>query len=107
MSDKISPIGTSWKEYKETRMTPDERAELELKANIICELIEARNTKGISQKELETISGVKQPIIARMEKGTTDPQLTTILRVLRPLGKTLAIVPIDQNKNRSKLPTKI
>ena len=30
-----------------------------------------------------------------MERGLTDPQLTTILKVLEPLGKTLAIVPID------------
>ncbi|MCI9086944.1 MAG: XRE family transcriptional regulator, partial [Clostridia bacterium] len=35
-------------------------------------------------------------IIARMERGNTNPQLDTILKVLAPLGKTLAIVPLDK-----------
>lgn len=30
------------------------------------------------------------------EKGTTNPQIDTILKVLDPLGKTLAIVPLDK-----------
>jgi len=41
-----------------------------------------------------TMSGVKQPVIARMETGSTSPQLDTILKILAPLGKTLAVVPI-------------
>ena len=45
-------------------------------------------------KELEKMSGVKQPVIARMETGSTSPQLDTILKILAPLGKTLAVVPI-------------
>ena len=40
------------------------------------------------------MSGVKQPVIARMESGATSPQLETILKVLAPLGKTLAVVPL-------------
>jgi len=59
------------------------------------ELTKARNECGISQKKLEEISGVKQPIIARMERGSTNPQLDTVLKVLAPLGKTLAVVPLD------------
>ncbi len=63
------------------------------RAAIIDELVKARNEQGISQKKLETLSGVKQPIIARMELGSTSPQIETILKVLAPLGKTLAVVP--------------
>ena len=61
-------------------------------------MIKARQEKGISQKKLEELSGVKQPVIARMEKGTSNPQLETILKVLVPLGKTLAIVPLEEAK---------
>ena len=93
-----SPIGTSWKEYKETRMTAEQRDELKLKTDIICEILESRQQQGLTQKQLEEASGVKQPIIARLENGITDPQLTTILRVLRPLGKTLAIVPLERQQ---------
>ena len=62
---------------------------------IIGELIKARQEKNISQRELEKLSGVKQPIISRMEAGETSPQLDTVLRVLAPLGKTLAVVPLS------------
>ena len=57
-------------------------------------MIEAREEMGISQRQLEELSGVKQPQIARMERGNADPQLGTLLRVLNAMGKTLAIVPI-------------
>ena len=78
-------------------LTPEEIAESNLRVAIIGELIKARQERGISQKKLEELSGVKQPVIARMERGTTNPQLDTILKVLAPLGKTLAVVPLEQN----------
>ena len=37
-------------------------------------------------------------IIARMETGKTSPQLDTVLKVLASLGKTLAVVPLEQEK---------
>lgn len=90
-----SAIGRSWDEVREELFTPEEIAESDLRVALIGELIKARQEKGISQKKLEELSGVKQPVIARMEKGNTNPQLDTILKVLVPLGKTLAIVPLD------------
>jgi predicted transcriptional regulator len=48
------------------------------------------------------MTGVKQPVIARLEHGTTDPQLSTLLKVLAPLGKTLAIVPLQDNQAANK-----
>ena len=76
-------------------LTPEEIAESNLRVALIGELIKARQEKGLSQKRLEELSGVKQPIIARMERGITSPQLETVLKVLAPLGKTLAIVPLE------------
>ena len=61
------------------------------KHKIIEELIRTRKEAGLSQKQLEILSGIPQPCIARMEKGTTDPQLTTLLKLLSPLGLTLSI----------------
>ena len=91
-----SAIGRSWDEVEKELFTPEEIAESDLRVALIGELIKARQEKGISQKKLEELSGVKQPVIARMEKGITSPQLDTIIKVLAPLGKTLAIVPLDQ-----------
>lgn len=87
-------IGRDALEFIDSLLTPEEIAESDLRVALIGELIKARQEKGISQKKLEELSGVKQPIIARMEKGSTSPQLSTVLKVLAPLGKTLAIVPL-------------
>lgn len=88
-------IGRDALEFMDTLLTPEEIAESDLRVALIGELIKARQEKGLSQKKLEELSGVKQPVIARMEKGLTSPQLDTILKVLVPLGKTLAVVPLD------------
>lgn len=90
-----SAIGSSWDEVQKELFSPKEIAESNLRVQLIGELIKARQEQGISQKKLEELSGVKQPIIARMEKGYTSPQIDTLLKVLAPLGKTIAIVPID------------
>ena len=91
-----SAIGSSWEEVRSELFTPEEIAESNLRVALIGEIIKARQEKGISQKKLEELSGVKQPIIARMEKGTTNPQIDTILKILVPLGKTLAVVPLEK-----------
>ncbi len=88
-------IGNDALEFMDSILTQEELMESDLRVSIIEELIKARQEKGISQKKLEELSGVKQPIIARMEKGNTSPQLNTILKVLAPLGKTLAVVPLE------------
>lgn len=94
---KVSPIGTSWDELEKALYTPQEIADSKVRVALINQIIEAREEEGITQKELEKISGVKQPVISRMEKGTVDPQLSTILKILGSLGKTLKVVPL-QNK---------
>ena len=82
---------TTWDDVEKELFTSEEIAESKLRVALIGELIAARKEKGITQRELEELSGVKQPIIARMESGSTTPNLSTVLQVLAPLGKTLYI----------------
>ena len=92
----ISPRGHTWEEVEKELFTPEEIAESDLKVALIGELIKARQERGISQRKLEELSGVKQPVIARMEKGSTTPQIGTVIKVLASLGKKLTIVPLEQ-----------
>ena len=62
--------------------------------NLLSALVRARQDAGLSQKQLEILSGVAQPCIARTEKGTTDPKLSTVLKMLEPLGLTLSITSL-------------
>jgi len=97
-NDYISPEGHTWDEIENEIYSPDEIAASDLRVAMMIELVHARKEKGISQKKLEELSGVKQPIIARMEKGSTSPQVDTLLKVLAPLGKTLYIGDIQQQR---------
>lgn len=76
-------------------LSQEDRDEIELKVKIIGEIIDARKNAGLTQKELENLTGLKQTFIARLENNKTDPQLTTVLKILRPLGLTLDVVPLD------------
>lgn len=95
-------VGRDALEFMDTLLTKEEIAESDLRVAIIGELIKARKERGLSQKKLEELSGVRQPVIARMENGITDPQLDTVLKVLAALGKTLAVVPIDNRVSDNK-----
>jgi len=83
-----------WSDVEKELYTAEEIRESKLRVAIISELIKARQDRNISQRELEQLSGVKQPVISRMESGETSPQIDTVLKILAPLGKTLAVVPL-------------
>ncbi len=92
---KTSPFGESWETYRKNHFTPEEIAENNLMAELVGEIVQARKDEHLSQRELETISGIKQSVIARMESGKTDPYLSTILKLLFSMGKTLTVVPLE------------
>lgn len=65
------------------------------KSSLLQEIVRSRQDARFSQSAIEAASGVRQPVIARMETASSNPQLDTILRTLAPLGKTLAVVDLD------------
>ena len=79
----------------ETRVSPAERERINFEISLIGKMIEAREEKGFSQRELAEISGVKQPAIARLESMKATPQIDTLFKVLHPLGYTIEIVPLN------------
>ena len=91
-------IGVNAVQLIEKYLTPEEIAASDLRVSMMIELANARAERGITQRKLEELSGVKQPVIARMEKGNTSPQLDTFLKVLAPLGKTLCICDLPKTK---------
>lgn len=45
-----------------------------------------RLSKGISQKQLAELIGSRQPYIARLESGTGNPTMDTVMRIAKALG---------------------
>lgn len=59
--------------------------------NIIINIIKRRIDLGMSQRDLALKSGIKQPMIARIEKFDNIPRLDTLLKLLDALDLTLTI----------------
>lgn len=76
-------------------ISEEQRNKIDFEVALIGKLIEARESKGLSQKQLADMCGLKQSAIARLEKMNVTPQLNTLIKVLKPLGYRLDIVPCD------------
>lgn len=53
-------------------------------------LKKVREAKGLSQKELAGLLDMPQPQYSRIESGKTDPSFTTLERIAKALGISLA-----------------
>ncbi|MDR1243041.1 MAG: helix-turn-helix domain-containing protein [Deltaproteobacteria bacterium] len=80
----------------DSNVSPSERARIEFEVELIGRLIEAREARGLTQKQLAEAAGVKQSAVARLETLKATPQIDTLFKVLTPMGYKLAIVPADE-----------
>ena len=87
----------SWEEVKANlNIDNEQEVEIRLEEEIIEATIEARKKCNLYQRELSEKSGVKQPAIARLEKGVNSPQTSTLIKVLYAMGYTLKVVPLEE-----------
>lgn len=80
--------------------SPEAKDRIQFEVALIGKLIEAREAKGLTQKELAEKAGVKQSAIARLESMKATPQIDTLFKVLHPLGYTLDIVPRESHPHQ-------
>jgi len=89
-----------YKLWKADRLTEDGKIrEDDIEAQLVCRFIDIREEKGITQKELAEMSGVFQPAIARLENLHGIPRLHTFVKLLKPMGYTIGIVPVEEADN--------
>ncbi len=64
----------------------------------VYQLIRLRIERGLTQAQLAELVGTKQPSIARLERGQSQPRLDFLRKVAAALGAKLEInlVPVDQ-----------
>ena len=82
---------------EDMRTDPEIRKAIE-QFDMECELrgkiLEARKASGLTQIQLEKISGLKQQAISRVEKaGTNSPSINTLMKYLNSIGYKLDVVP--------------
>jgi ribosome-binding protein aMBF1 (putative translation factor) len=54
-------------------------------------LIRARNTAGLTQRQLSDRTGIDQAILSRIETGKANPSMNTLKKLAKGLGKRLII----------------
>jgi len=54
-------------------------------------VIEARRRAGLTQQQLARKMGTTQPVVARLESGSTSPSLRTLQRLAEATGSRLLI----------------
>jgi transcriptional regulator with XRE-family HTH domain len=86
-------MSTNWKDFKRSlNLSKEEEELIRLEESLITAVVEAREQNGLTQKQLSELCGVKQPVIARLESAVHSPQINSMIRILKPLGYTLAVV---------------
>lgn len=88
---------------EDNAMSADELAQLGTPANyvedekkrLLKNLSEIRREASFSQTRLGEAAGIRQSVISRIEGCEISPQINTLLKLLAPLGKTLAIVDLE------------
>ena len=71
---------------------------LEPEFQIIRAIIEGREVKDLTQKQLAETTGINQADISRLENGTANPSLRTLKRLAAGLGMNLELrfTPVSQ-----------
>lgn len=98
MNNNEKPYIT-WEEVeKSLHLTEEQELAIQLQMQIMEATIEARKKNKLTQRELSKKTGIKQSAIARIEKCVNSPQLSTLMKLLYPMGYTLKVVPIEEAK---------
>ena len=88
-------MGKNFRETLNEQMNdPAFRAEwiaMEPERQIIRALIEGREARDMTQKQLSEATGIPQADISRLENGTANPSLRTLKRLADGLGMTLKV----------------
>jgi predicted XRE-type DNA-binding protein len=87
--------------WKVSELSEEEIDAIKLKNDIIEKLINVREKQGLTQQALADLCKVKQPFIAKLEGGNTDPQISSLIKVLKPLGYRLAVVPDNERRYKN------
>lgn len=97
-------MGKNYRDTLEERLRdPKFRAEWEALAperEIMWAILEGREARDLTQKQLAEATGITQADISRLENGTANPSLRTLKRLAAGMGMTLKLefVPISSTR---------
>lgn len=103
-------MGTSYREYagdRRANLSSEGQRALEVFNNahaLGSVLAEARKLQGLSQRELESRSGVDQADISRIERGELAPTSSTLLRLTMAMRARVLVEVFENDLDFSRVP---
>ena len=98
----MGPYGIVWNDdldietetiYEEGELIRIDRPSISLEVGDV--VMAARARKGITQKELSEITGIDQSDISKIERGVSNPSVSTLSRIADALDSKLVIMMED------------
>jgi transcriptional regulator with XRE-family HTH domain len=88
-------------EQMENEEFRNEYEKLQPEFEIIRAIVEARNSRHLTQKELSVLTGINQADISKIENGTRNPSLNMIKRLAEGMNMRLELnfIPKEKTKN--------
>ena len=88
-----------WEDYKTQVKEQNKQDELFVKCSekvveLVAKLIKVRISKGISQRELAAMTGIKQSAIARTESLNAVPRIDTLIKIAEVLQQRIDLIDI-------------
>ena len=74
----------------------------EMSSALLKQLKKIRQDNHLTQAALAAAAGICQPVIARIESLSTNPQIRTVARIASALGRKLVIVPLESNNDKAQ-----
>lgn len=89
------------KEYKREQMKNPEFVEayeeIQPEMSVIRAMVDARLSRGMTQKELAEATGIAQGEISKLENGTRNPSIKLLQRLAEGLDMTLSVSFLPKN----------
>ena len=88
-------LGKTWREVQRELYTPEEISASNARVEMMIALSKTRKEKGLTQKELSEMTGIRQSAISRLENGNTPNQIDTLIRLFAAMNMKMQVVPIE------------
>ena len=72
---------------------------IDLEYSLICDFIKLRHELGLTQQQMADEAGVIRELISILETRKKTPQITNLIKLLKPFGYTIGIKKINEVDN--------
>ena len=70
---------------------------IDLEYELICDFIKLRHELDLTQQQMADEAGVIRELISILETRRKTPQITTLIKLLKPFGYTIGIKKINED----------